>query len=395
MAKATQTPASPASELPASELPASELLAVNLPSGTLKLKIKSSLYAPKDLMDFAVRRNPKRGFLFVSKVLGKHIPISPSLAATTHKQLAAALPPLQNPHFIGLAETATALGEGVYHAYKDQNPQQHATYQHTTRYQTQHPLMLRFDEPHSHAPAHLLYDIGPIAANARELVLVDDEITTGTTLENLAREWVRLYPQLERVILVSLTDWCSRRTEIAQNLQRPVEFVSLLSGSYTFEPAADWQPPTLPPVIGKGDDKTALLPSIGPRFGQPRPTLDYSALIASLDLKAEDHILVLGTGEFQYSAFALAHQLEQHAAVHGVMQSVHWSATTRSPILSGLAIKHSFTFMDNYADEMPNFLYNIDPAQYSKIVVVYEGQCRPSPQLMEQLGARAKAIQLS
>lgn len=32
-----------------------------------------------DLLSFAERINPKRAFLFVSKVLGKHIPVAPSV----------------------------------------------------------------------------------------------------------------------------------------------------------------------------------------------------------------------------------------------------------------------------------------------------------------------------
>ncbi len=363
-----------------------DALSVPLPSGTLDLHVEQTLYPPAELLDFAVRRNPKRGFLFVSRVLGKHIPISPGVAARTWRELAAALPPLRQPHFIGLAETATALGEGVFRAWQAHTAQA-ATFQHTTRYLTNRPVLLRFDEPHSHAPAHLLYDPGERARAARELVLVDDELSTGTTLQNLASAWLALHPHVERVVLVSLTDWCPRREELRAALGVPVDFVSLLRGTFAFTPAPDWQPPTLPPVTGSGEDRSAWLPSQAARFGEDVP-LTFAALIPALNLSPADRVLVLGTGEFQYPAYALAAALEPQVA------SVRWSATTRSPILPGLAIRHALSFTDNVGEGIPNFLYNVDPPRYTRILVTYEGACVPDPELLRQLGPHAQALRL-
>lgn len=357
---------------------------VGLPSGTLELWLEAP-HPPLDtLLDYAVRQNPRRGFLFVSRVLGKHLPVSPAVAAQTHARLAAALPPLDAPHFIGLAETATALGEGVYHAWRGLHPGQAATFQHTTRYRTAHPLLLRFDEPHSHAPAHLLYDPGPAARAATELVLVDDELSTGTTLENLARAWRSRHPHLRRVVMVSLTDWCPRRAEIGAALGLPVTFVSLTRGGYRFTPAPGWQPPPLPAVTGNGADKSAWLPAASPRYGQ-----DVELSWPDLELTPTDCVLVLGTGEYQYPAFALARRIGPEVA------SCAFSATTRSPVLPGLAMARKFSFRDNVGDGIPNYLYNVDPDLYTRLLVTYEGRCRPDPALMALLGDRAQAVCLS
>jgi hypothetical protein len=51
---------------------------VNLTRGTLHVKVDKTSLPPQQLFDFAERRNPKRAFLFVSKVLGRHIPVKPS-----------------------------------------------------------------------------------------------------------------------------------------------------------------------------------------------------------------------------------------------------------------------------------------------------------------------------
>ncbi|WP_291425954.1 phosphoribosyltransferase domain-containing protein [Deinococcus sp.] len=356
---------------------------VLLPSGTLTLKIDRSALPLDDLLDYAVRRNPRRGFLFVSKVLGKHIPVTPHTAKQVWTLLAAALPPLTQPHFIGLAETATALGEGVFQTWLEQTGRQ-ATFQHTTRYLTRRPLLLRFDEPHSHAPAHLLYDPGEQARVARELVLVDDEISTGTTLQNLAVAWLELHPQVKRVVLVSLTDWCGRRGELAAALGVPVDFVSVLRGSFSFTTAPDWQPPQLPAVVGNGEDKTELLPTLSPRYGDVAGTS-----LPHLTFSHTDRVLVLGMGEFQYPAYALA------AALAPSVARCHWSATTRSPILPGLAMGRTLTFSDSVDDGIPNYLYNVSPADYDHILLTYEGRCEPDPELLRELGPHARAVKLA
>ena len=67
---------------------------ITLPRGTLDLTYQTNMvvsnrdserddsYQLKDLLGFAQRINPKRAFLFVSKVLGRHIPVAPQYHAT-------------------------------------------------------------------------------------------------------------------------------------------------------------------------------------------------------------------------------------------------------------------------------------------------------------------------
>ncbi|THF70265.1 hypothetical protein E7T06_08115 [Deinococcus sp. Arct2-2] len=373
-------------------IPDVETQEVILPSGTLRLRLESAT-APlnelplDELLTYAVRRNPKRGFLFVSRVLGKHIPIPPEVAARTYRTLADALPQLHAPHFIGLAETATALGEGVFRAWLAGEEHRRGTFQHTTRYHTQAPLLLRFDEPHSHAPAHLVYDPGPEARAATELVLVDDELSTGTTLQNLAAAWLELHPHVSRVVLVSLTDWCPRRRDLAEALGLPVDFVSLTRGEFSFIPDPAWKPVALPAVVGNGADKTALLAAQSARYGHLTDVPTLEAL--GLTFQPTECVLVLGTGEYQYPAFALAGLIAPSVA------SCLWSATTRSPIVPGLAIRHTLSFADNVSDGISNYVYNVDPAAYSRILVGYEGACVPDPALMVALGPHAQAVRLS
>lgn len=367
---------------------------IQLPSGTLRLWVEQSCFPLEDLLTYGVRKNPKRGFLLVSRVLGKHIPVTVQQAEKSYQILSQKLKDLQliAPHFIGLAETATALAEGVYQHYVNDQESilghrdiayQGVTLQNTTRYITDHPVLFYFEEPHSHAPAHIVYEPCENARLAKELVLIDDELSTGTTLQNLATAWIDKHPHVERVVLVSLTDWCPRRKEIEQILQRPTYFISLLTGELDFVSHPSWRPEKIALSSKSQKNKTTILPAESPRFGKVG-TYHFPAT-SELDVVGK-HVLVVGTGEYQHAAYLLAKQID------AVTASCHWSATTRSPVVPILAMQHTLSFSDHMGDGMPNFLYNVDPKNYDRIFVVYEGGCSPSEQFIEQLGDNVRLI---
>ena len=133
---------------------------VELPSGVLRLELSRQDWVLDDLCGFAVRANPKRGFLFVSKVLGKHLSVPPSTMKKTHQELAEKIAALQLPEpvlFVAMAETATGLGQGVFEASLARGLKD-ALFIHTTRAQLEDAsVALSFSEPHSHATGHLIY----------------------------------------------------------------------------------------------------------------------------------------------------------------------------------------------------------------------------------------------
>ena len=368
---------------------------VQLPSGELSLDIHAnSGWSLGDLLGFGVRRNPRRGYLLVSKVLGKHVPVSPLTIQAAHRALAVQISPdLPGPLlFIGLAETATALGEGVAREWADHTGRSNFTFLHTTRYRQQGVLALEFQEPHSHASGHMVYRPASETGQrnfdqARTLVLIDDELSTGTTLENLARSYHALNPALERLVLVSLTDLCPRHTDIQAALGLPVLSVSLLRGELHFAPDPAYDPPGLPSVLGNGADKTDLLAPQSARSGQDAGHSPYlnAALTRLLQTPQGASVLILGTGEFQYPPYLLALRLERARPDLRVLNS----ATTRSPVAVWGQIAHALEFADNYGDTILNFVYNVRPGQYDQVCVGYEGQATPDPRLLELLNAAA------
>lgn len=348
---------------------------VTLSTGVLMLHITESAgtYAPEDLFGFAERRNPKRAFLFVSKVLGRHIPVAPSTMRAATNTLANLVPDdLPQPMLvIGMAETAIALGAGIHQALSKRYP--NSLYLCTTRHPLDKPVLVEFKEEHSHATQQVLhYPQHPehqvLLKQAKTLVLVDDEASTGKTFANLitALDQVGINA-FERIVIVTLTDWSGGKA--AQSLGQKAQSIALLKGHW------DWQgngnpPPDMPhvDVVGTGQwhakpendwarlgVSTHLLPKVAP----------------ALKVKPHEKILVLGTGEFVWSSFLLAEYLEQQGA------QVKFSATTRSPIALGHSIQARYLLHDNYGQGIPNFLYNVVPDQYERILL-----CSETPKML-------------
>ncbi|GAB4098418.1 phosphoribosyltransferase domain-containing protein [Sinomonas halotolerans] len=192
-----------------------------------------SLLPVDALVGLAVRRNPKRAQLLVSRVLAKHVPTPPGLAIGAGRVLGAAValrlglpwdagrdaleaaakallawlegtppsclevlplpaaPPAAGEALatLGYAETATGLGHLVAEFLG-------SYYVHSTRIATPVPPFGGFEEEHSHATSHAIVPTDPERlARAGTVVLVDDELSTGRTVLNTVRElhaaWAR------------------------------------------------------------------------------------------------------------------------------------------------------------------------------------------------------------
>ena len=377
-------------------------LTANLPTGELRVRVTESLVPAGDLFTFAVRRNPKRAFLFLSKVLGKHLPVEPRRMAAVHHRLAGLLPPdLPGPVlFIGMAETATALGQGVFEAWLSRHPEAAALFLHSTRYRTPDAEAVGFAEAHSHAPQQWLmvpHDAGFRAklAAMRSLVLVDDEISTGKTLVNLARACRRFAPLLERIHLVAITDFSAEAGLSAwqEACPLPVGRSALLYGDWQFTPAREGLSAEDGQSPGPAQAAAPVVladPGLG-RLGVTAPlTLDAACVdrwTRRLNRLPQDApVLVLGTGEFMFPAFRLALELQERCAA----RILHHS-TTRSPIQPWGAIRDSFRFADNYNEGVANFLYNFRAGDYAQTIICHE---TPANEGLRELARHTRAALL-
>ncbi|NGZ74866.1 phosphoribosyltransferase family protein [Saccharibacillus alkalitolerans] len=258
-----------------------------MPEGlTVRVRLTANPFGlhPDDLFRMAARINKKRSFLFVSRILGKHIPVDPhqsllggaalallwqrrraeegagndkSLSAPVQDTLACSLEEVcsalrgggeearelygrlknrkletETPTlFIAFAETATALGHAMYDCFAGDT-----RFLHTTREMLvgQEPV-LRFEEEHSHATAHRCYAREASFFEGEDtVVLVDDEVTTGKTALNIIRDLQGKHPRRHYVV-ASLLDWRGvsdreRFAELEAELGITIETLSLIEG---------------------------------------------------------------------------------------------------------------------------------------------------------------------
>lgn len=354
---------------------ATQTLSAQLMRGRLEVKVDDSVVAPDSLFGFAERRNPKRAFLFVSRVLGRHIPVRPSVMDASFESLAAQIPAdLPGPVLvIGMAETAVGLGAGVHRAFSATRPD--TVYMVSTRHPTGTELFARFEEEHSHASAHLIHlpvepDVREMMLNARSLVLVDDEASTGKTFINLHRALVEAgLTKVERVVTCVLTDWSGGA--VRNTIGASAHQVSLLQGSYRFIEDADAPLPQMPSVGTIAAGEWPLLPRND--WGRLGVRNVEDTLAPDLLVKPGERILVVGTSEFVWRPFLLAERLERAGA------DVHFSSTSRSPIALGHAIEHALSFSDNYGLGIPNFLYNVRPGQFDRVLICSETPAQAVP----------------
>ncbi|MEV4515290.1 phosphoribosyltransferase family protein [Dactylosporangium sp. NPDC049525] len=380
-----------------------------------------------DLAGLAVRRNPRRAHLVVSPVLGKHVPADPRviyaggrlLGLRAGTVLGAEDPgddwdtvdfqeikvPGGAPLVLGYAETATSLGHVVADSFAD------ADYLHSTRRAVPGVALLgRFDEAHSHATEHLLLPADPAWLDRDgPLVLVDDELTTGRTVQATIRELHAIRPR-ERYVVAALLDLRTAADRpgfaaLGEELGTRIDVVSLAAGEVELPPdvlersrdlVASLDVPETPgtpgpaPVTRIDADWPAGLPE-GGRHGFAAThraalleTADRLAAQVAEGLPGDARVLVLGSEELMYAPLLLARGLARLRP--GV---VRCSSTTRSPVLPvddpGYAIRTRLTFPahDGVDTDTPRYAYNVTGFEHIVLVVDRTGG---APALWEDRG---------
>lgn len=396
----------------------------------------------EDLFTMAARINKKRSFLFVSKVLGKHIPINPHKGLLTSALLAmqyaetvkgitcqekerllssfeknqpfrntAFIPPSVHPLIFGFAETATALGHAFFDCFTS------ADYFHTTREViSNRKPEITFEEEHSHATSHRLYIPKELIQNNREIILVDDEMTTGKSALNMIQSIHEQFPR-QVYTVVSILDWRSKENiqkfnALEEKLGITIHAVSLISGEVkvkqiheiTEKLAKNEMNKIGKPLIEMVQLSSFFSNSDFPfiqetgRFGINSGTQSafqqkISAAAAFLrEKRSGKKTLCLGTGEFMYIPMRLAAELGE---------DVSYQSTTRSPIHivngEGYGARYGIIFPNPEEPEVTHFVYNIPPGFYDEMIIFFERKVEPeylTPLLMEFEKLQLQSIKL-
>ena len=399
----------------------------------LRLKDTSHRIPMDKLFEVAIRKNKKRAFLFVSKILGKHLALDPKIPSIggillayqfVHRDLEEPIRLLcdekidektynrlkeekaqinKKTLFIGFAETATGLGHSMFSACEGP-----ISYIHTTREKiiSEKPSFI-FEEVHSHATGHQCFTEDPhYFKGFEEIVLVDDEITTGHTALHLI-EALYEHSGNKHYHVVSLLDWRSNsEIEEARALEEKlgvtISFVSLVQGQMEAHllQAIPEECLQLPKLIGdeitdgedyqtvaialdelvqkitKADDgivRELMYMKANGRFGlTAEANREYERRIreASACLKAlrsYERCLVIGTEEFIYIPCLLA---------EGMGEGVWYQSSTRSPIIpqqeEGYPIQTVLAYKRPEDTAVVNYLYNIQGSHFDELFWIME-----------------------
>lgn len=388
---------------------------IELQTGKLQVSVLSAKFSLDTLLTFGSRLNPKRRFLFVSKVLGKYVPCKPSIMRESYQAIAQQIQSLLNASqanianniwVLGVAETATGLGAGVAQEVKRMSTSvagNHVIYSHTTRCSLEQAIDFSIVEAHSHAPSHLIYQLDESLdyEDINYVVLVDDEISTGRTLAQLTEQLLARLPNLTTVVWASLVNWIS--AEDIKNLKASypnisLQFCSLLYGTFEFNSNPNFTD-KLPANTATGISNMLSRADIG-RLGysiselptcqfvevtdcaeQDKETRDTKSAVAealatqSLDISALDktkRYTIIGTGEFSYQPFLFAEQLQQQGF------DVLFQSTGRSPAIEDCGIVSKISRFDQGHQGM-YYLYNLPDDRENILCYENEQQFKHCP----------------
>lgn len=342
--------------------------------------------------------NPQRNFLFISKVLGKHIEAKPSICKEIGLKLARLIFDKEEKSYknnekisvIGFAETATGLGMAVASYIKN------CYYITTTRECiTELKSILKFEEEHSHATTHKCFPLDKDKlVNSEKIILVDDEITTGKSMINIIKE-LKKVTNAKKFIILSILDWRNEEHRKAyddlinkENIN--VEVLSLISGDIKVNDSAiyidnndevinDTTDVLNYNVLDRIDLKTIYEKEVesyllhtgrfGVEFNEIQALESKCKYIANRLqglIGYNEKILVLGHGENIYIPCRIASYIKG---------DVYFKSTTRSPIYcensDGYPIKEKHVF---YHKGVKYYFYNKSEIEekYDKVILITE-----------------------
>lgn len=334
----------------------------NIPTGKLTLNVKYG--NPDDFFKVEARHNPKRGFLFVSKVLGKHIPVDSVKMEEIYDKLSEktilSIDKTKKTLVIGMAETATLLGFGVYkklNAFFDDKSL--ISYIQSTRYPAENALP--FEEAHSHAPSQFIHLSEP--ESYEQVVLVDDEVSTGNTFVGFEKILFDNMINLKKITWVCLTDF--RKENIKTTQKNINDVISLLSGEWEFE----WsdRPKSLPSSCENINSvKHEDICSLGRYINIDSNNLSLPLnVIEQIDkISPKGNVLIVGSGEFMPLPYAILEHIKNKFPTN----KVYFQATTRSPaLMKGLSWE-----CDHYKEGVKQYIYNYEHDSYDQVILCVE-----------------------
>lgn len=332
------------------------------------------IFNANDVLRVAKRlNNKKRNYLLINPLQGKHLPVKPSVALemmnALGKKVANSFP---NAKFvIGFAETATAIGAVVAKNISDD-----CFYLQTTR-ENFSGKFIEFLEEHSHAPEQKIFteNFSELISHTNEIILVDDEISTGKTFLNIVRQLKIKFPALndKKICAASIINRLSEEnltSLAAENISCVylVKIDKVLDMENIYAESAckiesSKQNYTLHEKFFTSDTRKGV--NIGEYFNQCEELGKFIVKMLCKE-KISGEILILGTEEFMLPAIIAGNCLER------ANFSVLTHSTTRSPIgisdEKNYPINEGFKLKSLYNSARTTFIYNLK--RYDVAIIV-------------------------
>lgn len=338
----------------------------------------------KNAISVAKRENnPKREFLLLNTLQGKHVPSKPIETFEMFNALAENVKNNLSNYSdfvaIGFAETATAIGLSVGQFLNIPTMQ-------TTRENIENVEYLFFSEEHSHATEQKIIknDLDLLLEKGvRGILFLEDELTTGNTIINGINIIRNTYKDLNINFAVASIINCMEDEHFKRFKDNNVE--CFYCAKYEAKSNIDG----IKNIVGKADENYEVISDIKAiediKISKFEKAYNLRRQFAYLDLKnmseefvndfSEDtslndnenkKILVLGTEEFMYIGLLFAKKLED------LGNETYFHATTRSPMLpsddKNYIIKNRQKLRSVYDENRTTFIYNLQ--KYDEVFIV-------------------------
>jgi adenine/guanine phosphoribosyltransferase-like PRPP-binding protein len=344
----------------------------------------------KDIIQVEHRSgNPKRDYLFVNRIQGKHIPCNPKFTISMCKKLASKVSEKLDADtkvlVIGFAETATAIGELVA-----LNLPQAQYVMHTTRENVGKDL-LEFQEEHSHATEQFLsvWD----NTNSKDFInqfdyilFVEDEISTGNTILNFIKAFRSL--DLEGTELkfgvASICNW-QDESRIEQFKSHNIDRYYLISGELKDVNAKMNIEHKSKPIIINIEDSLRYFGFENERLGRKVEKSFMESDINTVVNQLEQSYLktipvdslkgmtarVVGTEESMILPILVANELQSR---FGISTICHSSSRSKIDVINSMfdtvqtGIKSRHNIPSMYDNDRKTYIYNLN--KYTDMVIL-------------------------
>lgn len=341
----------------------------------------------EDVIKMAKRHNnPKRDFLFVNTLLGKHIAVQGRDALMMHRALGDKVYELfkekgwenKKVLLVGFAETATALAQNIMFyslRFKEKFPLNIVGYTQTTREElpSNRYTNIAFEEKHSHATEQKLYFDKELDYDV--VLFIEDEITTGNTILNFISQFEK-HQSGKDYAVASILNWQNDK-DAKTFSEKGVEVAFLVRGkmktelpSFSIKEGKEYDlyqdevsykanlslrnNPRLPMTVEEFSEYVT--------FGDNKDK-EFSKLISLKDSKKKT--LIIGTEENMFVPIFFA-----------IIIDADVKATTRSPIESslenGYPISSRLKLNSAYESGRVTYLYDMDLGDYEQFVIFVE-----------------------